>query len=214
MVIFTKKPKKPRLTVRSAAEMLNKPDEALTPLLYGQKYPDNGDGAFRLPYYQHAIAGIREFFRSGNSALIEKRAEIQGFRQESRRDHNYRVLESFENSKLVKRKLMPLPNSRFYAQVGDVELRLSPDIQATENGERRVIYFNCKNVEYSAETATQLVEIAYWVLRQNGVDIRPDQIEFVDLFSRKSYTVDALRAKTLDSLSAEAMQVTRIWQDL
>lgn len=213
---MAKMPRKtrPRLTVRSAAEMLDKPAQEMTQMLLDQKYPDLGERVFRTPYYQHAIAGMNRFFRSGRPALLDTKAVIQGYRQPSRRDHNNRVLDSFEGSKLASRRLVPSPNRRFYAVVGDVELRLSPDLQATEDGELRIFYFNCRNAEYSPETAKRLVEIAYWVLRQNGVEIRPDQVEFVDLFTGKTYTVDDVRAKTLESLSAEALQVTQLWEEL
>lgn len=208
------KKKQPRLTVRSAAELLDKPANTMAQLLYDQKYPDTGERVFRRPYYQHAIAGMREFFRSGKPALLNTRAEIESLRQPSRRDNNNRVLESFERSTLAKRPLIPVANRRYYARVGDVELRLSPDLQATEDGEPRIIYFNCRNSGYSPETAAHLVEIAYWVLHQNGIAIRPDQIEFIDLFTGRIYRVSEVRAKTLESLSAEAMQVAQIWQAL
>lgn len=208
------KSKRPRLTVRSAAEMLGRPKEQMAQQLYDQKYPEQGDRVFRTPYYRPALGGIKDYFSTGRSALMYTRSSIQGFRQPSRRDHNNRVLDSFEQSSIADRALKPIPNRRYYAQVGDVELRLSPDIQATENGEARIIYFNCRNAEYSPETAKNLVEIAYWVLHQNGVAIRPDQIEFIDLFTRKVYIVDEVRAKTLETLSADAMEVTKIWQGL
>jgi hypothetical protein len=46
------------------------------------------------------------------------------------------------------------------------------------------------------------------------VEIRPDQVEFVDLFTGKIYTVNDIRAATIDSLGTEAMEVTKLWQDL
>jgi hypothetical protein len=208
------KNKRPRLTVRSAAEMIGQSKDHMAQLLYDQKYPELGDRKFRTPYYRPAIAGIQGFYRNGKPALTHTRAEVQGLRQPSRRDHINRVLDSFEQSPVAARNLRPIPNRRYYAQVGEVELRLSPDVQAKEGDETKIIYFNCRNEQYSPETAKRLVEIAYWVLRQNGVDIRPDQIEFVDLFTRTVYTVDEVRAKTLETLSAEALEVTKIWQGL
>lgn len=205
---------RPRLTVRSAAEMLGRSKDQMAQQLYDQKYPEEGDRVFRTPYYRPALGGIKSYFQQGRPALSQTRSEIQGFRQPSRRDQNNRVLDSFERSPIAERALKPVPNRRYYAQIGDVELRLSPDMQATEDGEIKVIYFNCRNTEYNPETAKALVEIAYWVLRQNGVDIRPDQIEFVDLFSRKVYTVDAVRARTLETLTADALEVTKMWQGL
>jgi hypothetical protein len=210
----TPKRKRPRLTVRSAAEMLDKSPDLMAKMLYNQKYPEQSKRAIRAPYYQHVVAGMRKFFSFGRGALINTRSEIQGFRQPSRRDNNNRVLASFEGSPLAQRKLNPIPNRRYYAQIGDVELRLSPDLQATEDGEIRVIYFNCKKEKYDPEIARRLVEIAYWVMFQNGVRIRPDQVEFVDLFDGSVYSVSEVRAKTLESLDAEALQVTRLWEEL
>jgi hypothetical protein len=204
----------PRLTVRAAAEMLHKPPELMRQMLYDQKYPDQGDRPFRTPYYRHAIAGMKNYFRSGKPALMVSKSEIQGFRQPSRIENNFRVLDAFEKSSLATRPIQITPNRRLYANVGGVELRLSSDMQAVEDGEARVFYFNCRNHAYDPETACRMVEIAYWVMVQNGMKIRPDQVEFDDLFTGKVYTVDALRADTLTALGVEASEIRKFWDDL
>lgn len=204
----------PRLTVRSAAEMLDKEVEEMLPALMDQKYPKQGNRVFRTPYYRHAIAGMRRFFQNGKPALIATKGLIEGYKQPSRRENNRRVLEAFENLPVSKRALEPKPARRYLAIVNGVELRLSPDMHALENGEPRFIYFNCKNRAYDEETAKRLVEIAYWVLLQNGVEVRPDQVEFVDLFTGKTYQVSEPRAQTIQALSAEALQVTKLWDEI
>lgn len=204
----------PRLTVRAAAELLHRPPDQMRQMLYDQKYPDQGDRPIRRSYYWRAVAGMNNYFRSGKPALLASKSKIQGFRQQARIDNNFRVLDSFEKSSLSSRSIKITPNRRFYANVGGVELRLSADMQATEGGEARVFYFNCRNQAYNPETARRMVEIAYWVLHQNGVRIRPDQIEFDDLFTGKVYRVDELRADTLASLDNEASAVRSIWEDL
>lgn len=209
-----RKSRRPRLTVRSAAEMLGRPKDQVAQQLYDQKYPEEGERVFRRPFYQPGLRGIRGYFKAGRSELLKSRSEIQGLRQPARRDQNNRVLDSFEQSAIARRHLKPIPNRRYYAQVGNVELRLSPDMQVLEDGTIRVIYFNCKKAQYSPETARKLVEIAYWVLLQNGVNIQPRQVEFVDLFNGAVYTVDEFRAKTLEALNAEALDVSRMWDGL
>ena len=209
-----KKKSQPRLTVRSAAEMLDAPPEKLLKLLREQKYPKGGDGKFRTPYYQPAIAGMVHYFVDGQPALMHARAKFQGFKVPSRRMNNNRVLESFQKSGLPARKFVLLPNRRFYAQIGNVQLRLSPDLQANEKGELRVLYFNCKCAEYRPDTAQRLLEIACYVLRLNGVDVRPDQLEFVDLFTGTIHRVTTIRQSTLDMLHDEAKQVVKIWSEV
>ncbi|MCP1584396.1 hypothetical protein [Pseudoxanthomonas mexicana] len=204
----------PRLTVRAAAEMLHKPPELMRQMLYDQKYPDQGDRPFRTPYYRHAIAGMKNYFRSGRPALLVSKSEIQGFRQPSRIENNFRVLDAFEKSSLAVRPIQIAPNRRLYANVGGVELRLSSDMQAVEDGETRVFYFNCRNHAYDPETARRMVEIAYWVMTQNGINVRPNQVEFDDLFTGKVYRVEGLRSETLTSLDMEASAVRSLWDEL
>jgi hypothetical protein len=209
-----KKKSRPRLTVRSAAEMLDATPQEMARLLKAQKDPATGDGKFRTPYYQPAITGMVRYFVDGQPALNLARAKFQGFKVPSRRANNERVIDSFQKSPMPARKLSVRPNRRFYAQIGDVQLRLSSDLQANEKGELRVIYFNCRVGAYRPETAQRLLEIACYVLKLNGVEVRPDQLEFHDLFTGIVHRVTSIRQSTLDMLETEVAQVVQLWSEI
>ena len=209
-----KKKPRPRLTARSAAEMMDAPAGEMAKLLKDQKYPHTGDRVFRTPYYQPAISGMVHYFKDGKAALRDARAKFQSFRVPSRRENCERALQSFEKSQLSGRKLIPKPNRRFSISIGDVELRLSPDLQANENGELRVIYFNCKVGAYRPEVAHRLLEIAYVILSRNGMQVRPDQIEFCDLFTGYVHTITKVRESTLRMLDDEAAMIVKVWSEV
>lgn len=209
-----KKKPRPRLTVRAAAEMLEAPIGDITKMVRDQKYPKQGDRVFRAPFYQPSLTTVVGFYRHGKPALRAGLAKLQGIAQLPRRQNNERVLDSFTKGEMPSRKLLPVPNRRIYAKIGDVELRLSPDMQANEDGELRVVYFNCRCSEYRPETACRLLEIACHVMRLNGSDVKPDQFEFVDFFTGKVHRIKSIRQSTLDLLDDEAKQVIKVWSEV
>lgn len=58
----------PSLTVRAMAEMLRQPAYAQARILADQKYPKQEPQVFRTPYYQQALTGVRNFYRSSNNS--------------------------------------------------------------------------------------------------------------------------------------------------
>src|SRR3989304_1042416 len=119
----------PNLNVRAMAKMLRLPAHKQERILFDQKYPKGEPQRFQTPYYGPALSGIRNFYRTSNapSSLVAARAKIEGIGQEIRRLNNYRVLEKFQGSILPKRKLKLAPNSRHSPQIGDGQLKLTPD---------------------------------------------------------------------------------------
>jgi len=45
----------------------------------------------------------------------------------------------------------------------------------------RYIYFHEKGVQCDSEEARLTLEFGYWVLKQNGVDVKPHQFEVIDV---------------------------------
>lgn len=203
----------PKLNVRALAEMLEMPAYKQQRILYEQKYPKQEPQVFRTPYYQRALHGIRGFYGAGNddSALLIARNEVQNIANTSRRANNLRVLDAFAASSQRKRKLQPIANKRYSAMTGSVEIRLSPDLQALEKGDLRIIYFNCRAAAISEEVATLTVEIAHWVCTQNQVGAAVDQIEVIDLFSGKRYRKNGVRASTLKAVKGNAKIIEALW---
>lgn len=203
----------PKLTVKALAEMLRLPAYEQSRMLYDYKYPRQQPQSFRTPYYQTAISGIRNYFRAGNdpAVLLAAENDAQNIGNETRRKNNIRVLESFRGSAFAARRLTPQPNRRYAASVGNVEVRLSPDLQATENGTLHVLYLNCRNAPIDEETAELIVEIGNWVLEQSGTELGPYQLEVVDLPTGRVHRGKRSRASTIKLLRNNAEVIDTLW---
>jgi hypothetical protein len=206
-------PTTPHLTVKALAEMLKLPAYEQSRILYDQKYPKQQPQSFRTPYYQRALAGIREFFRTGNDAkvLAGAKNDLQSIGNATRRANNLRVLDKFAGAAVAKRKLQPLPNTRYGAMTGNVEIRLSPDLQALENDERKILYFNCRAAPITDEIAYLTVEIAHWVLDQNDVEIDIDHIEVIDLVNGKVHRRKTRRPSTVNAIKNNGKIIEALW---
>lgn len=206
----------PRLTVRSAAEMLYLPAHLQERIIHDQKYPKKEPQRFKTPYYQPVINGIRRYYRSGNdlSVLASIRNDLANIHDQARRENNERALASFENSSMVRRRLEPQPNARYSARIGSVELKLSADLQAIERSDLKFMYFNCRNVAVSEQVSNAILEIGYWVLRENGLDVSIDQLEFVDLFDRRITRRSKVRKKTLTTLRDNSRIIEILWNNV
>jgi hypothetical protein len=199
--------------VKALAEMLKMPGYEQSRVLHEQKYPKQQPQSFRTPYYQRALSGIREFFRSGNApnVLVTAQSDLQNIANATRRANNLRVLEKFANSSQVRRRLTPVQNKRYSAKVGSVEIRLSSDLQALEKEELRVIYFNCRNVPIPEETAALTIEIAHWVLVQNEIRLNVGQIEVIDLATGRSHRRNRGRPATVKAIKNNARVIEALW---
>lgn len=205
-----------RLTVRSVAEMLQMPAYKQSRILTEQKYPKQQPQSFQVPYYQPALSGIREFYRSGNDpkAISAASNALQSIGNVTRRTNNLRVLQNFANSKHAKRKLTPQSNSKYEATVGKVSIRLSPDLQAIEGGKLHVIYFNTRITAIDDETAAVTTEIAHWVLQQSGVSLAINEVEVLDIANGKRHIRTKARPKTIKLLKANATVIQAIWDNI
>jgi len=201
----------PRLSARNAAKFLSLSMLEQTRLLHDQKYPSQTP---KIIYYAPPIAGIRGFLESGPAALIDARAQIQGIKVASRRMHCLRALEQFVQSDHAKRGLKPITSHRYSAQLHGLELRLSPDLWALEGDEDRVIYFNANVTPQDAEHARKTVEIAHWLLEQNHLNIKPEQIEFIDLSTGVLHKFKKPRTKTMKDLGENAKVISDLWPSI
>ena len=124
----------PILTVRAMAELLELSMYEQVRILHEQKYPKQQPQTFRIPFYLPALSGIRAYYRDNNdpSALIRARQLITNLGLNTRRVHNFRVLDSFEKSQEFNRKLEVKTNPSIVASVSQVDLKLSLDLRAEE----------------------------------------------------------------------------------
>src|SRR5262245_14087602 len=120
----------PTLSVRSFAELIRLPAYEQLRVLHDQKFPRAEPKSFKVPFYQTAMKGIRDYYRSGNNptALAAARLAARVLGLQSRRDHNIRVIDKFEKSAQAKRKLQLKPSPVHSAAIEGVRVRLRFDL--------------------------------------------------------------------------------------
>ena len=202
---------KPRLSDRNAARFMCMPAAKQMRFLGDLKYPKGTPQTFKQPFYAPAIHGIRLVIKDGFRGLIDARSKLEKTAQESRRNNLMRVLDSFAKSPHAKRRLRLITSHRYHAQVRGLELRFSPHLVAMEGDEIRYIYFHEKAKQCSPEEAMLTLEFGYWVLKQNGVDAKPNQLEMIDLFTGTLYTGRPPRIETVKTLEEMARLIDSMW---
>lgn len=206
----------PRITVKAAAELLRLPAYEQMRILIEQKYPRNQPQVFRAPFYSPAIRGIREYYRGSNDplALSQARASASKLNLKQRRDSNLRVIDAFESGSQSHRRLSPVPQPKFGTNLGAVRISLSLDLLAHENGIARHLFYNCRVAPVDTETARTALEIAHWVLEQEGVTVPARQLEYIDFSSSKVHRISHRRAGTIQKLRANARLIETLWPSL
>jgi len=206
----------PSLTVRAFAELLELPAHRQARILTEQKYPKQGPQSFKAPYYQQALTGIRAFFRAGNdmSQLALAAARIEGFRQESKRDNNLRVLNGFRSSELAARRLALGPARRVRVEAHDVQLRFSPDLAGQIDRAERFILLHCRAGPLNPELARTTLELSHWVLERAGQVPPLDQLEYIDLQGGNSYSISGRRVETIEAAEQALVQIKEIWEEI
>lgn len=205
--------KNPSLSVRAFAEMLTLPGVNQLRVLNDQKYPKNEPQSFRIPYYQPAMKGIRAFYRSGGdpAALAAARVAAGGLTPPAKREHNLRVLQQFEGSQQAARSLTLLSNDRFSHTVNGVDIRLQFDLIGTEGAKDKYILYNLKGVKVDPEMARSTIEIAHWLMQQNGADVPVRSLEFVEISTGLSHSFNTVRQRTLRNVEANARLIQTLW---
>tara|TARA_R110002072_G_scaffold71776_4_gene171975 strand:+ start:1270 stop:1893 length:624 start_codon:yes stop_codon:yes gene_type:complete len=206
----------PKISVKSAAELLRVPAYSQVRILTEQKYPKSGQQVFRTPYYATALSGIRAYFKSGKSksSLFEAKSKIQSLSQESRRENNFRVLKAFEKSAFSKMPFQLAKSPKIYASLGSVELKLSPDLRLVDNKQSIVVYVNCRTHPIDEEIARYTLEIAHWVLEQNRQQLPLRNFIYLDLAKNIEISFKKRRAKTMDALQQNAKVIDALWPTL
>lgn len=203
----------PRLTARAMAELLKLSMYEQVRILHEQKYPKQQPQKFRIPFYSPALSGIRAYYHGNNdpNAISHVRQVISNLRLDSRRINNHRVLDSFEGSRQYNRKLLPRNNPSIVASVSQLELRLSLDLRAEENENDRFIYYNCRAAALDENIARSTIEIAHWILEENGLLVPIKAIEFVDLYSNQIHKASRRRPSTIKAVKENARIIRALW---
>jgi len=207
----------PRVTAKSMAEMMPLPGYAQVRILAGQKYPRNAPSAFQVPYYSPAIASFRAAYKSGDrkAALDHAIAQAAGQKVSHKRANLERAIRAFAQSEHTRRHLNNVRVPRVESAVGTVEIKASPDLEATEDdGKQVVIYYHCGHLAFDIEAAKRLLEIAHWIYEQNQIDIAPQQFEMLDLSSGTLHKVRRIRPATIKNMKTTAKVIESLWESL
>lgn len=203
----------PKLTVKSIAEILSKPTSNPTKIVRDQKYPKREPQIYQRPFYQVAVGGVRRYYRSNNSPSVLAAAynRAQNIGNKAKRTNNVRVIESFRESEHAKRRFRVQTNRQAKTTIAGVEVRLSADMQVLENGVLRVVHFNCRGRPISEAAAILVAEVSHWVLKRNGVDFGPSQIEVMDLTNGRTYRARSWQSSTIDALTERCKEIRLLW---
>ena len=207
----------PSLSVRAFAEMMNLPLYEQQRILLEQKYPKQEPQAFRIPYYQTALRGIREYYQSGRNraSLAQSKAAAKSLSPDSKADNNLRVIEAFARSSQASRDLTIQPQHKTSIVIArDVELRLRFDLSATENSNPRRIFYNCRNAPITNQVARLTLQLSVWILAQNGDSVPYSALEYVDLRSARRIKISGIPARTIRLAKANAQIISTLWPTL
>jgi len=58
------------------------------------------------------------------------------------------------------------------------------------------------------------VELAHWVLQENGVQVTPRQIEVMDISNGRSLGTSSQRQSTMTALAGRAAAILSLWDKL
>jgi hypothetical protein len=184
--------------------------------LYAQKYPREVPNAFRVPYYQPAIAGIRGYYRRGNSPqeLANARAKLAELSPPHRRKNLGRVLDAFKRSRQSRRILAPRPHARVEVSLHGADLRLRFDLAAADRKGDVFILYNCKVAAIDSEVARSIVEVSHWAMEATGKPVPFGRIELVDLAADKVYRANAIRKRTMKAAEQTAQAIETLWPSI
>jgi len=203
-----------RLTVRAFAELLHLPAHAQVRILYEQKYPRREPQVFKVPFYQVALRGIRDFYASGGDRrqLAEARARAAQLRPPPKRSNNQRALRAFENSNQVARPIIPSPGGTYRAlPIRGVELRIRFGLEGEEGDRPRRMLYNLRQAPIDPEVALSTLRVAYWVLAENGLALPMRALEYVDLYDGRVHSVSRQSQRTLRLMMENARIIVTLW---
>jgi hypothetical protein len=204
----------PSLTVRSFAELLHLPAYAHVRILTEQKYPRTQPQTFMVPFYQPSLSSIRAYYRHANDVriLADARTRVRHLENLARRLNNERVLTAFSRGRQARRRLEPISLPTFHAAIlPDVDLRVSFDVVATENGRRVYILYNTRSSVLDEALASTTLRLAHWVLAENGTTAPFACLQYVDLFSGASHSVLRQSQRLLSNSRATARVISALW---
>ena len=207
----------PTLTIRSLGEMLYLPMYQQLRMLTEQKYPNQEPAAFRVPFYSPAMAAIRRYYRESNSlnVLDAAIAQVQASTYlQQRKTNNVAVITAFRQGQQRTRDLTPVTATGYTANLAGLQLRFTPDLIATENGTRKYLIYDCRAVAPTQQIARTVVDLANYVLQQNGVELVPRDVELVSLRTDQRRRFSTISQTSINRAQQNAAAIIQLWPTL
>ncbi len=208
----------PELTARSFAEMMHMPAYEQQRILYEQKYPRQTPTVFRLPFYRPVLDTIKLYYGSGNNpATINAwiNTTAQSLNPQARRVNNIRVASTFLSSSQATRTIhISRSITRYSATTQGVDLKLTFDVYGNENNRDIYLLYNCRNAAIDSIIARDTLQIAYWVMLQNGFQGRIQQLQYIDLIGNTVHSARQLTNTLQRNMNNNASLVATIWNSI
>jgi hypothetical protein len=205
-------PQTPSLSVRAFAELLRLPAVQQVRILNDQKYPNSEPQSFRVPYYQPALKGIRDYYRGGGVAALDAaRAAAMELAPPARREHNLRVIDQFAGGPQAQRTLAPITSPKLSTSVSGVTIRLQFDLVAMEGNVTRYILYNLRNEPVEAEIARSTLEIAHWAMQREDLQVPPQSLEHVEIATGIGRSGRPVRQRTIQNVEQNANLIHTLW---
>lgn len=90
-------------------------------------------------------------------------------------------------------------------------MRLSLDLLGDEHQRPKALYYNCRAALLDPEMARTTLEIAHWVLTQNGVALPLGALEYFDFAGNHLHQLRQRRRGTLTRMRQTAHVIATLW---
>lgn len=206
----------PRLTVKALAEFADKGITDQMRILAEQKRPQAGAAPFKTAYYQAARTAITHHYRQHNDPKVVHLAVDRLWHStavEHKRLHNIRVLQAFSQSpEISSRHLQPLSIRSYTVACHGVDMRLTPDLLAKENGTIKYILFNFTNDRLDETCTRRTLELMRWHLGRAGHSLAASDCEIIDLTTGAIHVNDRpIRKSTIKNAEQNLQAIAHMW---
>ena len=207
------------VTVKAYAELIHTPLHGQMRILREHKYPKQTDGQFRIPYYQPAIRHIRKYFQSGNDPihLPVTANDLRGAgQQQTKIDHNLRVISAFRNGSQSKRQCVLQPPVTYSLILGQVNIRATADIIVVDNAAAvpKYLLLDCREAHLrpEEEIIRTTVKLFHYTLSNNGIQIPVRNVEYICLDGDIVHRWTSLRQTTINRANGTAVGIDALWK--
>ncbi len=206
----------PRSNARALASIMLGTPAIRRRTLTSFKYAGAEPFKHMVHYYQLVRTAIRGYFVSGCDPSVIKLAirKAQKLSPDSKRVNITRSLDQFLLSTLAKRTLEIRTNSYITTSIGQLALRMSPDLAVTERTVPRFVFLEYGSKAVDDVKSQLVVDIAFLIASRSDARVRPEQVELYDIQSGRSFVARDRRAVIQTQLVDLIPEIRRIWDNV